>query len=268
MGAAVPFYQRKGKQRMHQKVRTVFFFTSMLLLAARLCPAAGSIPFKPGEKLHYSIYWEDIAAGEVTFEVKPMATANSIPAYHFTMHSQTSPLLNAVLMISDRVESYADTGMAHALLYKERSSGTAAQDVTVTFDWKKREAQYSCNGTKYRPSALVPGAFDPLSVLYALRLLDLKGLKEISKPVSDGLACVVVRAKVLGKQKVRVESGEYDAYVVEPQLAGFSTILDALSGATVQLWISADERRLPVKIMCGLPFGTFKAELKSSKAGG
>ena len=252
---------------MYQKVRIIFFFMSMLLLAARVCPAADTMPFKPGEKLQYSIYWEDIAAGEVTFDVQPMAALNSIPAYHFTMNSQTLPLLSAVLMISDRVESYADTSMEHALLYKESNSGTAAQDVTVTFDWKKRQAQYSCNGTKYQPSALVPGAFDPLSVLYALRLLDLKGMKEISKPVSDGVACVVVRAKVLGKQKVRVESGEYDAYVVEPQLAGFSTILDALSGATVQLWISADERRLPVKIMFGLPFGNFKAELKSSKAG-
>jgi hypothetical protein len=113
----------------------------------------------------------------------------------------------------------------------------------------------------------VPGAFDPLSVLYALRLLDLKGMKEISKPVSDGLTCVVVRVSVVGKQQVRVESGEYDAYVVEPQLAGFSTLLDTLSGATVKLWISADARRLPVKIMCGLPFGNVKAELKSSKAG-
>lgn len=63
-----------------------------------------------------------------------MATVNSIPAYHFTMTSQTSPLLKAVLMISDRVESYADTGMANALLYTERNSGTTAQDVTVTFD--------------------------------------------------------------------------------------------------------------------------------------
>jgi len=252
---------------MHQKLRRVFFFTSMLLLAARLCPAAGTIPFKPGEQLQYSIYWEDIAAGEVTFAVQPMSAVNSIPAYHFTMTSQTSPLLKAVLMISDRVESYADTGMAHTLLYKERNSGTAGQDVTVTFDWKKQEAQYSCNGIKYRPSALVPGAFDMLSVLYALRLLDLKGIQEISKPVSDGLACVVVRAKVLGKQKVRVESGEYDAYVVEPQLAGFSTLLDTLSGATVKLWISADARRLPVKIMCSLPLGNFTAELKSSKAG-
>ena len=253
---------------MYQKVRIIFFFMSMLLLAARLCPAADTMPFKPGEKLHYSIYWEDIAAGEVTFNVQPMATANSMPAYHFTMNSGTSPLLNAVLMISDRVESYADTGMVHALLYKERTSVTAAQDVTVTFDWKKQEAQYSCNGTKYRPSALLPGAFDPLSVLYALRLLDLKGIKEFSKPVSDGLACVVVSAKVLGKQKVRVESLEYDAYVIEPQLAGFSKIFDTLSGATLTLWISADARKLPVKIICDMPLGSFKAELKSSKAGG
>jgi len=203
----------------------------------------------------------------VTLDVQPMATVNSMPAYHFTMNSRISPLLNAVLMISERVESYADTGMAHALLYKERSSGTAGQDVTVTFDWKKREAQYSCNGIQYPPSALLPGAFDPLSVLYALRILDLKGIKEISKPVSDGLACVVVRASVPGKQKIRVESGEYDAYVVEPQLAGLSKILDTLSGASVKLWISADERRLPVKIMFGLPFGNVTAELKSSKAG-
>ncbi len=239
----------------------------MLLLAARVCPAADTIPFKPGEKLHYSIYWEDTAAGEVTFDVTPMAAVNGIPAYHFTMNSAISPLLNAVLMISDHIESYADTAMAHALLYKERTSGTAGQDVTVTFDWQKRQAQYSCNGTKYRPATLLPGAFDPLSVIYALRLLDLKGIKEFSRPVSDGLTCAVVRAGVLGKHKVRVESGEYDAYVIAPQLAGFSTLLDTLSGATVRLWISADERRLPVKIMCGLPLGNFRAELKSSKTG-
>ncbi len=252
---------------MNLKLRIVFFSIGMLLMSARLCPAAGTIPFKPGEKLQYGIYWEDLAAGEVTFDVKPMATTNSVPAYHFTMRSETSPLLDAVLMISDRVESYADTGMTHALLYKERKSGTAEQDVAVTFDWKKREAQYSCNGKKYRPSALLPGAFDSLSVLYALRLLDFKGMREFSKPVSNGFDCSAIRGKVLGKQRVRVESGEYDTYVVEPQLAGFSKIFDTISGATVKLWISADARRLPVRIICALPLGSFRAELKSSKPG-
>ena len=142
------------------------------------------------------------------------------------MSADISPLLNAVIMIGDRVESYADTGMTHALMYKEHKNGATEEDVTVTFDWIKREAQYRLNEKKYRPTALLPGAFDPLSVLYALRLLDLKGMRKISKPVSNGLDCIVVQAKVLGKQRVRVESGEYDTYLIETQLAGFSEIFD------------------------------------------
>jgi hypothetical protein len=240
----------------------------MLLLATRFCPAADSLPFKPGEKLLYVVYWEDIAVGELTFETKSMATANSIPAYHFTMHSAISPFLAAILMISDCVESYADIGMTHALLYKEHNNNSSEQDATITFDWKKNEAQYSCNGKKYQPSALLPGAFDSLSVLYALRLLNLKDMREFSKPVSNGFACVAVRARVLGKQKVRVESGEYDAYVVEPLLAEFSKLFNTLSIAALKLWISADARRVPVKIICDLQLGSLKAELKSSKTGG
>ena len=252
----------KGKWRMHQKLRIFFFLTVIVLLALRLCSAADPMPFQPGEKLHYSVYLGEFSAGEVALDVKPLAKINNIAAYHFVMTAETSPVLDALLMIADRVESYADSGMTHALLYKEHKDDAMQQDVTVTFDWKKSEAQYCLSGKKFRPTALVPGAFDPLSVLYAFRLLDLKGLRQISKPVSDGLHCAVVRAKVLGKQRVRVEGGEYDTYLVEPLLSEFSDIFKNISGATVKLWISADARRLPVRIVCEFPVGSIMAELK------
>ena len=241
----------------------ILFITGILLLAAHLCLAADLTPFKPGEKLHYSVYLGEFSVGEVTLDIKPMATINNIPAYHFIMTAETSPLFDAVLMLADRVESYTDNGMTHALLYKEHKGGATEQDVTVTFDWKKREAQYCLGGKKLKPTALLPGAFDALSFLYALRLLDLKGMRVISKPVSDGLHCAVARAKVLGKQKVRVESGEYDTYLVAPQLAEFSDIFKNVSGATVKLWISSDARRLPVRIVCEFPVGSFMADLKA-----
>jgi hypothetical protein len=250
------------KLRIHQKP-CILFIAGILLLAARLCLAAEPAPFKPGEKLHYSVYLGEFSVGEVIFDVKPMAKINNIPAYHFVMTAGTSPLLDALLMLADRVESYSDTGMTHALLYKEHKGGAADQDVTVTFDWKKSEAQYCLGGKKYRPTTLMPGAFDPLSVLYALRLLDLKSMREITKPVSDGLRCAVARAKVLGKQKVRVESGEYDTYLVEPLTAEFSDMFKNISGANVKLWISADARRLPVRIVCEFPVGSVMAELKA-----
>jgi len=247
----------------HHKLRIFFFLAGMLFLATRLCTAAGLVPFKPGEKLQYSIYLADFPAGDVTLAVMPMATTNNIPAYHFLMTAETSPLLDAILMLGDRVESYADKGMTHGLLYKEHKNGAAQQDVTVTFDWKKCEAQYCHGEKKYKPTALVPGAFDPLSVLYALRLLDLKGMRKISKPVSNGLHCAVASATVLGKQKVQVESGEYDTYVVQLMLGDFS---DIFKTATVKLWVSSDARRLPVRIDCEFPVGRIMAELKAPPA--
>ncbi len=241
----------------------IILITTIVLLATRLCPAADTLPFKPGEKLLYSVYLGEFSVGEVIFDVKPMAKTNDIAAYHFVMTASTSPVLDTLFMLADRVDSYADTAMTHALMYKEHSSSATEQDVTVTFDWKKREAHYCLGEKKFRPTALLPGAFDPLSVLYALRLLDLKGKSEVVKPVSDGLHCAVARAKVLGKQKVRVESGVYDAWVVQPLPAEFSNIFKNISAATVKLWISADARRLPVKIICEFPVGSLMAELKA-----
>ena len=248
---------------MHPKPRMLFVLIGVLLFVTPLCFAATAIPFKPGEKLRYSLYWEDLSAGEVAFDVKPMATISNAPAYHFIMNADISPLLNAVLMIADRIESNADAGMTHALLYKEHRNTAADEDFTVTFDWKKREAQYSSNGKKYKPAALLPGAFDSLSVLYALRLADMQATREIAKPVSNGFDCAVVRAKVIGRQHVRVESGQYDTYLLEPQLSGLSDVFDKISAVTVKLWISTDARRLPVKIVCEFPVGSFRAELKA-----
>lgn len=247
---------------MHHKL-CIFFTTFIVLSTTHFCLAADPPPFKPGEKLHYSVYLGALSVGEVVFVVKPIVKINNIPAYHFVMTTETSPLLDAVLMLADSVESYSDAGMKHVLLYKEHHGDAALEDVTVTFDWIKREAQYCLGGKKYRPTALIPGAFDPLSVLYALRLFDLKGKGEISKPVSDGLHCVVARAKVLGKQKVQVESGEYDTYLVKPLLAEIFDIFQNISSANVKLWISADSRRVPVKLICEFPVVSIMAELRA-----
>jgi hypothetical protein len=245
---------------MPQKL-CIVFITTMVLLATSLCPAADALPFKPGEKLHYSVCLGEFPVGEVMFDIMPMAKINTQPAYHFVMTAATSPLLDSLFMLADRVDAYADSAMQHALLYKEHHGSAADQDITVTFDWKKREAQY-CNGKKkFKPSQLLPGAFDPLSVLYALRLFDLKEKSEIAKPVSDGLHCAVARAKVLGKQKVRVPSGAYDTYLIQPLLAEFSAGFKNISAALVKIWISADARRLPVRIVCEFPVGSLMAEL-------
>jgi len=245
---------------MQRRAHIFYFLAVMVFNVPGLCSGEPTTAFKPGEKLKYRFYIAEYPAGEANFTVKPMATIHSRPAYHFVMTAQTSPVLDALLMIGDRVESYADEAMTHALLYKEHKGGASYHDITVTFDWMKNEAQCSLGGKKYGPTALMPGAFDPLSAIYALRHLELKGKRKITMPVSKGLRCIVTRANVLGKQKVRIESRDYDTYLIELLLEEFS---DLFKGATVRLWITSDASRLPVRIVCEFPVGRVMAELES-----
>lgn len=235
----------------------IYFLAGMFFLAAGLPYRVDAAAFKPGEKLKYRIFLSDYPAGEVILDIMPMTAVQAVPAYHFVMTARTSPVLDALFMLSDRVESYADAGMTRALLYKEHKS-SVQHEATVTFDWKKHEAQYSLGGKKYRPTALVPGAFDPLSVLYALRGLDLRAGGSIAKPVTNGLQCQTARGRVLGRQKVRVANRNYDTFQVELLLAEFS---DLFKGAAVKLWISADAKQVPVRIVCRFPLGEIVAEL-------
>ena len=57
------------------------------------------------------------------------------------MTAETSPLLDALFMLGDRVESYADTGMTHALLYKEHK--TAQRNKTLPLPLTGKNARRS-----------------------------------------------------------------------------------------------------------------------------
>ncbi len=240
------------------------FLTGIALLAAGRCLAAGPAPFKPGEKLLYSVYLGDFPAGELRLSVAPMTAVGGAAAYHFVMTSQLSPLVSELLLPGDRIESYADSGMTHALLYREYAGGSPQPAAAVTFDWAARQARYSQGGKKYRPTPLLPGAFDPLSLIYAVRMFDLGSGGPVAKPVTDGLHCAIARATVRGRQRLRLESGQYDAFLVEAPLAEFSDMFSSISAsAALKLWISADARRLPVRMDCEFPVGTCRIELKA-----
>jgi hypothetical protein len=225
--------------------------------------AAEKIPFRPGEKLHFRVYWSGIQAGEATLEVMPMEQFNDAPAYHFLMVAKTFPFVDLFYKVRDRIESYTDVDMSHALWYKEKKEGKRKKDVFITYDWEKLLVQYSEDGKKRKPVTLLPGAFDPLSVFYFFRMHELKENLEIVTPVSDGKDCVIGKATVVKKEKVKVASGEYETYLVEPAMEQIGGVFQKSSGAKLQIWVTADERRLPVKIKSKVVVGSFSAELDS-----
>jgi hypothetical protein len=222
-----------------------------------------ALPFSPGEKLTFQVKWGVIPAGEGILEVLPIENINGIKAYHFLMTTKTYPFIDLFYKVCNAIDSYTDIGMTHSILYKNRNQGKTKRDVIVNFDWEKGKAQYTNFGKKQKLITIKPGSFDPLSVFYAFRLHDLRENTEIHVPVTDGKRCVMGRAKIIRRETVKVASGTYETFLAEPELQHIRGVFEKSKHAKLQIWVTADNYRMPVKIKSKVYVGSFTAELIS-----
>jgi hypothetical protein len=220
-------------------------------------------PFSPGEKLTFQVRWAFIPAGEAVLEIYPIETMNGREVYHFVLTARTYPIVDLFYKVRDRIDAYTDEKMSHSILYKETKEGKRKRKVVVRFNWEKGEAQRSNFGEKIAPVPIKPGTFDPLSVYYALRLHDLKENMELEKPLTDGKKWILGRARVVKREKVTVLSGTYDTYLVEPDLEHIGGVFKKSKNAKLQIWVTADENHIPVKIKSKVAVGSFLGELVS-----
>ena len=225
----------------------------------------GNFPFQPGEKLTFQVNWSFIPAGEAVLEVLPVETINGVKSYHFVMTAKTNSFADIFYKVRDRIDAYTDIEMNHTILYKKRQrEGRTKRDVIVNFDWKKGEAQYSISGKKRNPISILPGTFDPLAVFYAFRLHNLKKGIELQIPVTDGKKCVIGKARVIRRERIEVPIGIYDTYLVEPDLEHIGGVFRKSKDAKLQIWVTADNRRIPLRIKSKVIVGSFVAELISA----
>lgn len=229
-----------------------------------VCGAVSQVPFRPGERLTFELKWEFVSAGTAVLEVLPMTEVDGIPAWHFSLKVRSNNLVDTFYMVRDTVEAFADEGLNHSLLYRKRQQeGKHQRDVVVTFDWKNGEARYTNFGKPARPIKVPPGTFDPFSIFYAFRLCPLKESLQLDAAVSDGKKAVTGKATVLKRQVITVKGRSYDAFLVEPDLKDVGGVFKKSKDAKLQIWVTNDSRRLPVRIASKVAVGSFIADLVS-----
>ena len=103
---------------------------------------------------------------------------------------------------------------------------------TASFDWTRRVVAYAG-----REDAIAAGAQDMLSMYYQLVLLATKG-GALEMPIATGRKLENYRFEVLGEEAVALPSGERRAMRLRTRSGN----------DTIELWIAADMRGLPLKI--------------------
>lgn len=252
----------------------LFSLSATLIILALLCLARPGIaqssnsdradlPFPIGEKLFYEVRWGVIPAAYATLEVMPLAEEEGEPGLHFVMTVRTNEFADLFYKYRNRTDAYTDLGLTRSLRYrKQEQERSRLRNEDVRFDWERMETRIAEGDRAPRHGVdLVPGAFDPLSVFYVFRIQPLEVGRVLDVPVSDGKKLAQGTARVVDREEINVSGNLYDCFVVEPDLKDLGGVFRKSPGAAMQVWVTADELRLPVRVRSKVIVGSFTADL-------
>ena len=257
-----------ASHRLMKFLKGIALFAAVMAIfgvRSGVCGDEKDLPFQPGEKLTFQLSWTIIPAGESILEVLPMETIDGIKAYHFLLTATSNAFVDIFYKVRDRIDAYVTADVTHSILYKKKQrEGKSVRDIVVNFDWQHKKAQYTNFKEKLAPIEILPGSFDPLSAFYFIRLVDFKGKSTIERPITDGKECIIGRLSIIKKETIHLKTGTYDTYLIEPELKHIGGVFEKSKNAKIQLWVTADKRKIPVKIKSKVAVGSFVGELVSA----
>ena len=253
-------HKEDSMEKLMLKIGAVF----VSVLAFSFCAqAAGPEAFTVGERLTYSLRWEKVPAGEAILEVLPGSAPEGQKGLNFRVTAKTNGFVDIFYKVRDRIDSFTDPGVERSLLYlKNQREGSYKRDITVTFDWYRLLARYHNKVNGYKdPIRIMPGTYDPLSIFYGFRMQELAVGSVHRLPVTDGVKMIVGKAEVVGREVIEVPAGEFDCFKVIPELTHLGGVFKKSPDAKLEIWVTADERKIPVKISSKVVVGKFHAVL-------
>ncbi len=256
---------------MLKKCHIAVILLALLMLAVSVRESAAAermFIFDPGERLVYRAKWFFIPAGEAVIEVLPNVSINGRPAHHFAMTTSTNTYIDYFYKIRERQDSFTDPKVTRSLQYRKVNTGDYPRDSIVTFDWTRMTATYTNFGQSHKPVAIQAGTFDPLSLIFAIRLYRLIPGDVLEIPVTDGTRVINTRAIVASRETVTIRKAVYDTLLVIPDMSRLEGILsEGRVEPSLKIWFTTDERHLPVKIQVRMAVGSFVFELVSATFG-
>lgn len=243
------------------------FVTTAVLVLFSLCTSGRPAPqqplaFGPGEKLTFRLKWTIIPAGEAVLQVLPDTTIEGATVRHFALKARTNAFVDVFYRVRDRIDAYTDHGMTRSVFFKKKQrEGSTRRNVHVTFDWRGKKARYFNFNRPVRTTTLLPGTFDPLSAFFWVRLARMRAALQIARPVTDGKKTILGRVRVIRREKIRVAGKTYDTFLLQPELTHVGGVFEKSPHARIAVWVTADRRKLPVRVKSKVVVGSFVAEL-------
>lgn len=224
-------------------------------------------PFKVGEKVTHQVSYLGANAGKIAFIVKPFAIVNGRKNYNFFIDIKSSSFFTRVFAVDDQIQTYVDYVTLEPGAYKlDIRDSNQVKEARSYFDfenlradyWEHRYTESQGHQEKKLNWAILPYSQNPFSAIFYMRVFKWRLDKEYQFRVADDEKNVVFKAKVLEKEKITTEAGEFNAVKLKAEVTARGNLAKATD---FYMWISDDDRKFVLRIEVKLPVGSLVSEV-------
>jgi hypothetical protein len=211
-------------------------------------------PFIVGERLSYDISWGSFpSVGKASFEVRQQGMFNGNRVIEFFGEASSVGAARTLINVNDRASSLvlmdSLTPVRTDLRLRE---GKRSKQTTATYD-RSRNLMSLPNGSQ---TNFPPGAYDILSLFYAIRAADLKiGTTRDFTFFDANNRLRRLTIKVIKQESIGGPLGARDALQVDVLAS------EPAKPLLAQTWITNDARRLPLYLVTRARFGELRFQL-------
>ncbi len=213
--------------------------------------------FSGGEYLKFDVKYGFITAGEAVMKVSDTLYATNRKCLKIEFQVDSKPFFDVFYKVRDRYSTLVDAkGMFPWRFEQHIREGGYSRDFVADFDQVNHVATTS-EGSHPIP----PYVHDIMSAFYFARLIDYSDYRPGQKLHLQNFykdSTYELDVKFKGRQTIQVSAGTFKCIIVEP-LAREGGLFK--SEGRVLVWLTDDERKIPVKVSTKVVIGSIDSEL-------
>lgn len=215
------------------------------------------------EFLKYRVHYGIMNAGEIEMSVEPETKLiGQREAYHIHAKGRSYSGFDWFYKVRDHFQTFIDKEACQPLQFsKLMEEGSYKDSDFAIFNYKTKKVSSAKKGTV----AFTGDIQDIISAIYYARTLDIKNAQPGAiYPLQVYLDGEVhdLKIRIVGREVLKTDIGKVNAVKVIPMVVADRVFKDQEG---LELWVSDDENKVPLRVKAGLMVGSVKVDIMSYK---
>jgi len=212
-----------------------------------------------GEVINYRVAFGIIPAGAARLSVLDTTTLDGRVAVHAISTARSAKAFDIVYKVRDSIETWFAADSVYSLRFHKRiSEGRFRDDQEVVYDPSLGLAKLWSRGKEKPVQNVDSRVVDVLAAGYKARTVALAVGDTLLFKTHDVDKVYDLLVYVRARESVETPAGKFDCFKVEPVLRS-GGLFQKEKSARVFIWVTADQRRIPVQMQSKVSFGSVTA---------